>query len=240
MGGYSCPCALCSPHGPESEVCVHQGVDEVVHRHEPSSAGGELAEAVEDIHEHRQVVIPMEKYQLLFPQDDEHGVPQLWHLGQGEEPSPEAAHFVLLHEARVADGVVEAAGGEGVQELGEDSRKAADAEDGEERAPGGERSSELVGRPGGHPGLPGEDEDDVDGAGPRCHRHPVLLHPPLRLPLVEALLEVEDVRVDRVVADQRLQRLQGGKLGPHCFLLQQVHLHPKKYPQSLVDPPPAR
>ena len=169
----------------------------------------------------------MKKYQLLFPQDDEHGVPQLWHLGQGEEPSPEAAHFVLLHEARVADGVVEAAGGEGVQELGEDSRKAADAEDGEERAPGGERSSELVGRPGGHPGLPGEDEDDVDGAGPRCHRHPVLLHPPLRLPLVEALLEVEDVRVDRVVADQRLQRLQGGKLGPHCFLLQQVHLHPE-------------
>ena len=169
----------------------------------------------------------MEKYQLLFPQDDEHGVPQLWHLGQGEEPSPEAAHFVLLHEARVADGVVEAAGGEGVQELGEDSRKATDAEDGEERAPGGERSSELVGRPGGHPGLPGEDEDDVDGAGPRCHRHPVLLHPPLRLPLVEALLEVEDVRVDRVVADQRLQRLQGGKLGPHCFLLQQVHLHPE-------------
>ena len=169
----------------------------------------------------------MEKYQLLFPQDDEHGVPQLWHLGQGEEPSPEAAHFVLLHEARVADGVVEAAGGEGVQELGEDSRKAADAEDGEERAPGGERSPELVGRPGSHPGLPGEDEDDVDGAGPRCHRHPVLLHPPLRLPLVEALLEVEDVRVDRVVADQRLQRLQGGKLGPHCFLLQQVHLHPE-------------
>ena len=169
----------------------------------------------------------MEKYQLLFPQDDEHGVAQLWHLGQGEEPSPEAAHFVLLHEARVADGVVEAAGGEGVQELGEDSRKAADAEDGEERAPGGERTSELVGRPGGHPSLPGEDEDDVDGAGPRCHRHPVLLHPPLRLPLVEALLEVEDVRVDRVVADQRLQRLQGGKLGPHCFLLQQVHLHPE-------------
>ena len=91
----------------------------------------------------------MEKYQLLFPQDDEHGVPQLWHLGQGEEPSPEAAHFVLLHEAGVADGVVEAAGGESVQELREDSGKAADAEDGEERAPGGERSSELVGRPGG-------------------------------------------------------------------------------------------
>ena len=54
-------CALCSPHGPESEVGVHQGVDEVVHRHEPSSAGGELAKAVEDIHEHRQVVIPLKQ-----------------------------------------------------------------------------------------------------------------------------------------------------------------------------------
>ena len=61
VDGYSCPCALYSPHGPESEVGVHQGVDEVVHRHEPSSAGGELAEAVEDIHEHRQVVIPAQQ-----------------------------------------------------------------------------------------------------------------------------------------------------------------------------------
>ena len=61
MDGYSCPCALCSPHGPESEVGVHQGVDEVVHCHEPSSAGGELAKAVEDIHEHRQVVIPLKQ-----------------------------------------------------------------------------------------------------------------------------------------------------------------------------------
>ena len=33
-------------------------MDEVVHGHEPAGAGGELAEAVEDIDEHRQVVIP--------------------------------------------------------------------------------------------------------------------------------------------------------------------------------------
>ena len=46
------------PHRPESKVGVHQGVDEVVHGHEPAGAGGELAEAVEDIDEHRQVVIP--------------------------------------------------------------------------------------------------------------------------------------------------------------------------------------
>lgn len=51
-----------SPHGPEGKVGVHQRVDKVVHGHEPSSAGGELAEAVEDIDEHRQVVIPATQY----------------------------------------------------------------------------------------------------------------------------------------------------------------------------------
>ena len=51
-----------SPHGPEGKVGVHQGVDKVVHGHEPSGAGGELAEAVEDIDEHRQVVIPATQY----------------------------------------------------------------------------------------------------------------------------------------------------------------------------------
>ena len=51
-----------SPHGPEGKVGVHQGVDKVVHGHEPSGAGGELAEAIEDIDEHRQVVIPATQY----------------------------------------------------------------------------------------------------------------------------------------------------------------------------------
>ena len=37
---------------------------------------------------------PMEKYQLLLPEDDEHCVSELGHLGEGEEPGPEAAHFV--------------------------------------------------------------------------------------------------------------------------------------------------
>ena len=47
-----------SPHSPESEVAVHEAVDEIVHDHEPSGAGGELAEAVKDVDEHGQVVIP--------------------------------------------------------------------------------------------------------------------------------------------------------------------------------------
>ena len=47
-----------SPHSPESIVAVHDTVDKVVHDHEPSGTGGELAEAVEDVDEHGQVVIP--------------------------------------------------------------------------------------------------------------------------------------------------------------------------------------
>jgi len=120
-------------------------VDKVVHGHEPPGAGGELAEAVEDIDEHRQVVIPVEKYQLLLPEDDEHGVSQLGHLGEGEEPGPEAADFIRLHKAGIADGVVEAPGGQGVEELWEDSGEAKDAEDGQEGTPGGEGPTQLVG-----------------------------------------------------------------------------------------------
>ena len=56
---YSCSNLCFSPHGPECKIGVHQGVDKVVHGHEPPGAGGELAEAVEDIDEHRQVVIPV-------------------------------------------------------------------------------------------------------------------------------------------------------------------------------------
>jgi len=86
----------------------------------------------------------MEKYQLLLPEDDEHGVSQLGHLGEGEQPGPEAAHFVRLHKAGVADGVVEAPRGQGVEELGEDSGEAKDAEYGQEGTPGCEGSTQLV------------------------------------------------------------------------------------------------
>ena len=104
----------------------------------------------------------MEKYQLLLPEDDEHCVSELGHLGEGEEPGPEAADFVRLHKAGVADGVVEAPRGEGVKELGEDSCKSKDAEDGQEGTPCGEGPTQLVSRSRSHPSLAREDKDDVD------------------------------------------------------------------------------
>ena len=35
----------------------------------------------------------MEEDKVLFPEDDEDGVPQLWQLGQGEQPRPEGGHL---------------------------------------------------------------------------------------------------------------------------------------------------
>ena len=35
----------------------------------------------------------MEEDEVLFPEDDEDGVPQLWQLGQGEQPRPEGGHL---------------------------------------------------------------------------------------------------------------------------------------------------
>ena len=46
------------PESLESVVGVHEGVDEEVHDTEPSAAGVELTEAVEDVDEHGEVVIP--------------------------------------------------------------------------------------------------------------------------------------------------------------------------------------
>ena len=55
-----------SPHSPESIVAVHDTMDEVVHDHEPSGAGGELAEAVEAVDQDCQVVIPGVKYMRVI------------------------------------------------------------------------------------------------------------------------------------------------------------------------------
>jgi len=56
-------------------------VDHVVHHHEPSNIGSEVAEAVKDGYEDAEVVVPMKKDEFLFPEDDEGGVPKLNQLG---------------------------------------------------------------------------------------------------------------------------------------------------------------
>ena len=48
----------CVPHGSEGIVGVHDGVDAVVHHHEPSASGGEDAERIKAVAHHRQMMIP--------------------------------------------------------------------------------------------------------------------------------------------------------------------------------------
>ena len=49
---------MCLPHGSEGIVGVHDGVDAVVHHHEPPASGGEDTEGVKAVAHHRQMVIP--------------------------------------------------------------------------------------------------------------------------------------------------------------------------------------
>ena len=74
----------------------------------------------------------------MFPEDNKHCVPQLWHLGESEQPGPETTHLqvfgfhkhiflflhlyfhlVLLYESLITDGVVDTSCAETVQQLWE-------------------------------------------------------------------------------------------------------------------------
>jgi len=59
--------------------------------------------AVPHVDEDAHVMVPVQEDERLLAEDDEGGVPELEQLGQGEQPGPEAAHFVCLHKAGVAD-----------------------------------------------------------------------------------------------------------------------------------------
>ena len=123
-------------------------MDDEVHDDEPPGGGGVLTEGVPAVDEDRDVVVPVEEYQLLLPQHDEDGVPQLGDLGEDEHPGPEAADPVLLYEAGDAEGVVEAVRVESVHELREGPGGPHDAEHGEKHAPPCQRTPQVEGRPG--------------------------------------------------------------------------------------------
>ena len=135
-------------HGLHGVVGVHHRVDRVVHNHEQPAGGGQENIGVEAHPHDTDVMIPVEEYQLLFPQHDEDGVAQLRNLREDEHPGPEATDPVLLDEAGDTEGVVEPVGVEGVHELGQSPGGAHDAEHRQEHAPPGQRSPQVKGRPG--------------------------------------------------------------------------------------------
>ena len=89
------------------------------------------------------VCIPVEKNQLLLPENNESSVPELWNLRSDEEPGPEGGDLVGGEVAGVADGLLHAAAEQGVEELGEGAREADDGKGGEAGAPSSKSSSQL-------------------------------------------------------------------------------------------------
>lgn len=86
-------------HGAQCVVRVHQGVHAVVHDDEPPRGGSVFRVAEPGVHEHGDVVVPVQEDERLFPQHYEDRVAQFGQFGEHEQPCPEPGHFVLLDEA---------------------------------------------------------------------------------------------------------------------------------------------
>ena len=131
-----------------------------VHHDKPPGWGGVLAERVPAVDQDGDVVIPVQEYQLLLPQDYEYGVAEFrnlkiiidelleslichQNLWEYKHPCPESTDPIVLYEAWYTERVIEAVGVEGVHELGEGPGGAHDAEHGQEHAPACQRSSEV-------------------------------------------------------------------------------------------------
>lgn len=86
-------------HGTQGVVRVHQRVHAVVHDDEPPGGGSVFRVAEPGVHQHGDVVVPVQEDQWLFSQHYEDRVAQLGEFGEHKQPCPEPGHFVLLDEA---------------------------------------------------------------------------------------------------------------------------------------------
>lgn len=85
--------------GTQSIVRVHHRVDAVVHHDEPTGRGGVFRVREPRVHQHSDVVVPVQEDQRLFSEHDEHGIAQFGQLGKHEQPRPETANTVMLDKA---------------------------------------------------------------------------------------------------------------------------------------------
>lgn len=81
---HLCDLGQCDEHGKlawqletsctQCVVRVHDSMDQVVHGHEPPAASHHVLVGVPGVEQHSNVVVPVEKDELLFPQDNEQSV----------------------------------------------------------------------------------------------------------------------------------------------------------------------
>lgn len=73
-------------------VRVHEGVDGVVHGHEPAAAGHLVSVGEPGVDQHGDVVVPVKEDEALLPEDDERCVTCGWRVrDEGEKKSFTAA-----------------------------------------------------------------------------------------------------------------------------------------------------
>ena len=87
----------------------------------------------------------MKKNQLLLSQNNECSVSELRDLRSNEEPGPEGGDLVGGEVAGVADGLLQAAAEQGVQQLREGAGEANDGEGSQASAPGSQSATQLKG-----------------------------------------------------------------------------------------------
>lgn len=86
-------------HCPARVIRVHHRVHRVVHHDEPSGGRRELVVRKPRVHQHGDVMVPVQEDERLFSQHDEYGVAQFGKLGQHEQPRPEAGHRIVFDVA---------------------------------------------------------------------------------------------------------------------------------------------
>lgn len=85
----------------QSVISVHQRVNTIIHNHEPASWRGIFGVGEPTVHQHRDVVVPVQEDERLFAQHNEDRVTKLGQLWQHKKPCPEAAHLVVLNVAEM-------------------------------------------------------------------------------------------------------------------------------------------
>jgi hypothetical protein len=69
-----------------------------VHGSKDDPIRGLMVVAVPAVEHHRYVVIPVQEYEGLLPQNNEDGVTQLWNFGVNEELRKQARRADSIHE----------------------------------------------------------------------------------------------------------------------------------------------
>lgn len=145
----------------QSVVAVHDGVYGEVGDDEIASWSDLITIRVPSVEEYGDVMIPVQKHQLLFSKYNENGVAQLGDLAQDEEPCPKPD--TAVEDGCIANRAMPAVVGQVVDELANGDHRTGDAEDGQAARPGGESPAEFELGPILHPCPPHEDPDEVDG-----------------------------------------------------------------------------